>query len=259
MFVLASEFVTHFLETRKRTPRIHRLIVWVTSTLPIPAAVMGADMLGLNVGIVSAFYGLLLQMLLLTLAYLGAGIVIFRQGFTPAVFFLLAWFCLAVGVWIYLISTLGNEVIPVSIWTENAVAQVVCTTAGSLLNELASIDSASGLKRRINYYAKPQLLLIDEVGYLSYGTRHADLLFELLNQRYEKQSTIVTTNRPFSEWTEVFPNAACVTSLVDRLMHHAEIVGIEGDSFRLREAMERQEKRGKKSTKAKGDTHEKPE
>ena len=83
-------------------------------------------------------------------------------------------------------------------------SQVVCTTAGSLLNELASIDSASGLKRRINYYAKPQLLLIDEVGYLSYGTRHADLLFELLNQRYEKQSTIVTTNRPFSEWTEVF-------------------------------------------------------
>ena len=71
-------------------------------------------------------------------------------------------------------------------------SQVVCTTAGSLLNELASIDSASGLKRRINYYAKPQLLLIDEVGYLSYGTRHADLLFELLNQRYEKQSTIVT-------------------------------------------------------------------
>ena len=138
-------------------------------------------------------------------------------------------------------------------------SQVICTTAGSLLNELASIDSASGLKRRINYYAKPQLLLIDEVGYLSYGTRHADLLFELLNQRYEKQSTIVTTNRPFSEWTEVFPNAACVTSLVDRLMHHAEIVGIEGDSFRLREAMERQEKRGKKSTKAKGDTHERPE
>lgn len=122
MLVLASGFVTNFLDTRKRTPRIHRWIVWVTSTLSIPAAVMGADMLGLDVGIVSAFYGLLLQMLLLTLAYLGAGIVIYRQGFTPAVFFLLAWFCLAVGVWIYLISTLGNEVIPVSIWTENAVA-----------------------------------------------------------------------------------------------------------------------------------------
>lgn len=138
-------------------------------------------------------------------------------------------------------------------------SQVVCTTAGSLLNELASIDSASGLKRRINFYARPQLLLIDEVGYLSYGTRHADLLFELLNQRYEKRSTIVTTNRPFSEWTEVFPNAACVTSLVDRLMHHAEVVGIEGDSFRLREAKERQERRGKKPTKPKGATDEKAE
>lgn len=128
-------------------------------------------------------------------------------------------------------------------------AQVLFTTAGSLLNELAAIDSDSGLNRRFNYYAKPQLLVIDEVGYLSYSNRSADLLFELMNRRYEKQSTIVTTNRPFSEWAEVFPNAACVTSLIDRLMHHAEVIGIEGDSYRLKEAMERQEKRQSKSRK----------
>jgi DNA replication protein DnaC len=130
-------------------------------------------------------------------------------------------------------------------------AQVLFTTAGNLLNELAAIDSDSALNRRLNYYAKPQLLVIDEVGYLSYSNRSADLLFELMNRRYEKQSTVVTTNRPFSEWAEVFPNAACVTSLIDRLMHHAEVVGIEGDSYRLKEAMERQEKRNNRSAKSK--------
>jgi DNA replication protein DnaC len=82
----------------------------------------------------------------------------------------------------------------------------------------------------------PQLLLIDEVGYLSYGPRHADLLFEIISRRYEVNATIVTTNKPFGEWNEVFPNAACVTSLVDRLVHHSEIVVMEGDSYRAKEA-----------------------
>jgi hypothetical protein len=73
------------------------------------------------------------------------------------------------------------------------------------------------------------LLVIDEVGYLSYSNRHADLLFELVSRRYEQKSTLVTTNRPFAEWREVFPNAACVVSLVDRLVHNAEILAIEGE------------------------------
>jgi len=81
------------------------------------------------------------------------------------------------------------------------------------------------------------------VGYLSYGNRHADLLFEIINRRYENKSTIITTNRPFSEWGEVFPGAACVVSLIDRLVHHAEIVNLEADSYRLKEAKERSEKR----------------
>jgi DNA replication protein DnaC len=89
-------------------------------------------------------------------------------------------------------------------------------------------------------------LAIDEVGYLSYSNRHADLLFELISRRYESKSTLVTTNRPFGEWTEVFPNAACVVSLVDRLVHNAEIISIEGDSYRLKEARERSEARAKK-------------
>ena len=85
--------------------------------------------------------------------------------------------------------------------------------------------------------------MIDEVGYLSYANRQADLLFEIINQRYEKRSTIITTNRAFGEWGEVFPNAACVTSLIDRLLHHCDIVNIEGDSWRRKQSLERASKR----------------
>ena len=80
------------------------------------------------------------------------------------------------------------------------------------------------------------------MGYLSYSNRHADLLFEIVSRRYEQRSTLITTNRPFQEWSEVFPNAACVVSLVDRLVHHSEIITIEGESYRLKEAKERRQR-----------------
>lgn len=112
------------------------------------------------------------------------------------------------------------------------------TTAGELLGDLAALDSDTALRRRLRLYAAPDLLVIDEIGYLSYSNRHADLLFELVSRRYETKSTIVTTNRPFAEWSEVFPNAACVVSLVDRLVHHSEVIAIEGESYRLKEAKE---------------------
>jgi hypothetical protein len=67
------------------------------------------------------------------------------------------------------------------------------------------------------------------------------LLFELVSRRYEAHSTIITTDEPFEEWTDVFPNAACVVSLVDRLVHRAEVISIEGESYRLKEARERSE------------------
>jgi len=88
-------------------------------------------------------------------------------------------------------------------------------------------------------YARPDLLLIDEVGYLSYSNRHADLLFELISRRYQNKSTVVTTNKSFGQWHEVFPNASCVVSLTDRLVHRCEVVAIEGESYRLKEAKER--------------------
>ena len=122
---------------------------------------------------------------------------------------------------------------------------VLFTSAGQLFGELASLDSDSALRRRLRYYVAPTLLLIDEVGYLSYSNRHADLMFELISRRYEQKSTVVTTNRAFAEWREVFPNAACVVSMVDRLMHNAEIVSIEGESYRAKEAKERAERKAK--------------
>ncbi len=115
---------------------------------------------------------------------------------------------------------------------------VVFTTAGQLLGELASLDSDSALRRRLKQVAAPALLVIDEVGYLSYAARHADLLFELINRRHQNKSTLITTNKAFSEWGEVFPNAACVVALIDRLVHRAEIIAIKGESYRRKEAQE---------------------
>ena len=114
--------------------------------------------------------------------------------------------------------------------------------ASQMLNELAAQDGDSALKRRLAKYARPHLLAIDEVGYLSYSNRHADLLFEIVSRRYEQRSTLITTNRPFQEWSDVFPNAACVVSLVDRLVHHSEIINIEGESYRLKEAKEHRQR-----------------
>jgi DNA replication protein DnaC len=119
------------------------------------------------------------------------------------------------------------------------------TTAGRLLGDLAAVDSDSALRRRLNHYAGPTVLAIDEVGYLSYSNRHADLMFELISRRYRSKSTLVTTNRSFSEWKEVFPNAACVVSLIDRLTHYAEIIAIDGESYRVKEARERNEQRAR--------------
>jgi len=128
---------------------------------------------------------------------------------------------------------------------------VLCTSAGHMLGELAGADGDNALRHRLSLYARPRLLLIDEIGYLSYSNRHADLLFEIVSRRYQEKSTLVTTNRPFAEWGEVFPNAACVVSLVDRLVHNAEIIHIEGESYRLKEAKERSEARRKQRAAAK--------
>lgn len=113
----------------------------------------------------------------------------------------------------------------------------VATSA--MLTDLASCESTAALERRFGRYCRPALLVIDELGYLSYDARFADLLFEVVSRRYLRASTIVTTNKPFAQWGEVFPNATTVVTIVDRLVHKAEILAIEADSYRLKEATER--------------------
>ena len=126
---------------------------------------------------------------------------------------------------------------------------VLFTTAANMLNDLAALDGDNALRRRLKYYARSSLLIIDEIGYLSYSNRHADLLFEIINRRYEQHSTIITTNRPFGEWNEIFPSASCVVSLIDRLVHHSQVIAIEGDSYRMKEAQEQATKRKSTSMK----------
>lgn len=111
--------------------------------------------------------------------------------------------------------------------------------AADMLADLARQDSSSALARRMRRYITPTVLGIDEVGYLSYDARYADLLFEVITRRYQEGPIVVTTNKPFGQWNSVFPNAACVVTLIDRLVHKAEIVKLEGKSYRLKEAEER--------------------
>ena len=127
------------------------------------------------------------------------------------------------------------------------------TTVSEMLTDLGSCDSTSALARKLKVYTRPDLLVIDEVGYLSSTARHADLLFDVVNRRYQKKPIVLTTNKPFAEWNEMFPNSGCVVTLIDRLIHRAEIIQIDGDSYRLKEAKERQAvgaaRRKKKETK----------
>lgn len=113
---------------------------------------------------------------------------------------------------------------------------VRCVTAADLLLDLGGQETSRALERRLRAYTKPRLVVLDELGYLGDDNRAADLLFQVISRRYERGSLLVTTNLAFKDWGTVFPNAACVTALIDRLTHHAEILKITGDSYRAREA-----------------------
>jgi DNA replication protein DnaC len=125
--------------------------------------------------------------------------------------------------------------------------------ASDMLHDLAAQDSSTRLSRRLLRYTTPAVLSIDEVGYLAYDTRYADLLFEVITRRYQLRRPIVlTTNKIFREWNEVFPNATCVVGLIDRLVHRSELLKIDGDSYRLKEAKESAERRaGQRATRKK--------
>jgi DNA replication protein DnaC len=150
---------------------------------------------------------------------------------------------------------LGKTMIAQNLAYEAVVrGQAVRFVASSdMLNDLASVDG-SARRLRLKRYTHPKLLAIDEVGYLRYDTRHADLLYEVVRQRYEAgRPMIVTTNKAFAEWNQVFDSAACVVTLVDRLCHRAEIIELDGESYRKKEAEEREkERRAKRGSKSGG-------
>jgi DNA replication protein DnaC len=106
--------------------------------------------------------------------------------------------------------------------------------AVDIINHLTAAKATYDLEKGLRKYSKPDLLLIDELGYLPIDKLGADLLFQVISRRYERSSTIITTNRSFKEWPEIFNNDSTVTSAVlDRVLHHCEVVVIEGSSFRM--------------------------
>jgi len=116
---------------------------------------------------------------------------------------------------------------------------VLFASAIDIINTLAAAQAAGRLKPALATYLKPALLLIDELGYLPIDKLGADLLFQIISQRYERGALVITTNRAYKHWPEIFNNDATLTSaLLDRLLHHAETVLIEGKSFRMKDQIE---------------------
>lgn len=116
---------------------------------------------------------------------------------------------------------------------------VLFATAIDTINTLAAAQAANRLKTELKKYLSPQLLILDELGYLPIDKHGADLLFQVISQRYERSSTIITTNRAFKQWPEIFNNDSTLTSaILDRLLHHAETELIEGKSYRMKDQAE---------------------
>lgn len=106
--------------------------------------------------------------------------------------------------------------------------------APELLETLAGIADRGELRRRLTVLARPRLLVLDEIGYVKLEGRHADILHAIVSRRYQRRSTMVTTSLGFAQWDRVFPSASGIAGTVDRLMHDAALISIDGDSWRLR-------------------------
>jgi DNA replication protein DnaC len=113
------------------------------------------------------------------------------------------------------------------------------TTAINIINSLSAALASGSIKREMHKYLKPAVLAIDELGYLPIDKFGADCLFQIISARYERSSTIITTNRVPKDWAEIFNNDSALTSaLLDRLLHHAETVLIEGKSYRMKDQID---------------------
>lgn len=116
---------------------------------------------------------------------------------------------------------------------------VLFATAVDVINTLAAAQAAGQLKKGLKKYIKPSLLILDELGYLPIDKHGADLLFQIISYRYEKGSIIITSNRAYKDWPQIFNNDTTLTSaILDRLLHHADTLVIEGKSYRMKEQAE---------------------
>jgi len=111
-------------------------------------------------------------------------------------------------------------------------------SCNDLIMQLNKAHAENRLESKLKHYAKYKLLIIDEIGYLPIDRQGANLLFQLINKRYEKNSTIITTNQPFSKWGEVFSDITLANAILDRLIHHSTIIKITGPSYRLKGKVE---------------------
>jgi DNA replication protein DnaC len=128
----------------------------------------------------------------------------------------------------HLAVALGREAIKIGY-------SVLFTPATTLLTTLARAHAEGRLEDRLAFYAKPKLLIVDELGYLPFAPDAAHLFFQLVSKRYERGSLMITSNRSVGEWGSVFGDPVVATAILDRLLHHSHVVTIRGDSYRLRE------------------------
>jgi DNA replication protein DnaC len=113
---------------------------------------------------------------------------------------------------------------------------VLFTTAVDIINTLAAAQSAGQLKRELRRYLRPGVLIIDELGFLPIDKHGADLLFQIISERYERAPVVITANRAYKNWAQIFNNDSTLTSaILDRILHHADTVVIEGKSFRMKD------------------------
>jgi len=110
--------------------------------------------------------------------------------------------------------------------------KVLFTTAMDMLNHLIAAESDNSLLKKLHYYQSFELLICDEIGYLSLGTQGSNLFFQVISARHEKKSTIITTNLPFTDWGKIFDGTTIATAIADRLVANSEIFILEGDSYR---------------------------
>lgn len=112
---------------------------------------------------------------------------------------------------------------------------VYFVTAHALVDDLRQAHAENRLERRMRVYTSPKILVIDEVGYLPFDSLGATMLFQLVSARYERGSIILTSNKSFTQWGEVFTDPIIATAILDRLLHHSHVINIRGDSYRLKD------------------------